>query len=391
MKYNEKDIEFANQILTRRNELDNELVEAWMSNPLHVEMLKEFVAIREEYTNWDFEIIKGEERERLQRAITRKKKRQLVMRWSVAASVILCVALSALYLWNDSDWFFEQKFPQHVNLDQSKIAGVELILADGKRVLLDGSGRQIQDHGVSGIKDDSLQGLTYVQAKALDEKVTVVLYNTLKVPTGGFYQLEVSDGTRVWLNAESELRFPVQFGTGEREVYLKGEAYFDVRKDVARRFIVHLKESNVTVLGTSFNIKAYGDEDYIYTTLVEGKVRFTSEKEHEEVTLRPGMQSVLNLKSGKTELKEVEVEQFTAWRQGRFVFPSTTLGDLMCQLKRWYDIDVVYLSPEAKGYEFRGAINRDMDLKNVLAIVEKTSNVVFDINGRTIKVTIKNE
>ena len=391
MKYNEKDIEFANQILTRRNKLDNELVEAWMSNPLHVEMLKEFVAIREEYTNWDFEIIKGEERERLQRAITRKKKRQLVMRWSVAASVILCVALSALYLWNDSYWAFEQKFPQHVNLDQSKIAGVELILADGKRVPLGGSGRQIQDHGVSGIKDDSLQGLTYVQAKALDEKVTEVLYNTLKVPTGGFYQLELSDGTRVWLNAESELRFPVQFGTGEREVYLKGEAYFDVRKDVTRRFIVHLKESNVTVLGTSFNIKASGDEDYIYTTLVEGKVRFTSEKEHEEVTLRPGMQSVLNLKSGKTELKEVEVEQFTAWRQGRFVFPSTTLGDLMCQLKRWYDIDVVYLSPEAKGYEFRGAINRDMDLKNVLAIVEKTSNVVFDINGRTIKVTIKNE
>ena len=391
MKYNEKDIEFANQILTRRNKLDNELVEAWMSNPLHVEMLKEFVAIREEYTNWDFEIIKGEERERLQRAITRKKKRQLVMRWSVAASVILCVALSALYLWNDSDWFFEQKFPQQANWEQGKLAEVELILADGKRVPLGGSGRQIQDHGVSGIKDDSLQGLTYVQAKALDEKVTVVLYNTLKVPTGGFYQLELSDGTRVWLNAESELRFPVQFGTGEREVYLKGEAYFDVRKDVTRRFIVHLKESNVTVLGTSFNIKAYGDEDYIYTTLVEGKVRFTSEKEHEEVTLRPGMQSVLNLKSGKTELKEVEVEQFTAWRQGRFVFPSTTLGDLMCQLKRWYDIDVVYLSPEAKGYEFRGAINRDMDLKNVLAIVEKTSNVVFDINGRTIKVTIKNE
>ena len=389
MKYNEKDIEFANQILTRRNELDNELVEAWMSNPLHVEMLKEFVAIREEYTNWDFEIIKGEERERLQRAITRRKKRHLVMRWSVAASVILCVALSALYLWNDSDCFFEQKFPQQANWEQSKLAEVELILADGKRVPLGGSGRQIQDHGVSGIKDDSLQGLTYVQAKALDEKVTVVLYNTLKVPTGGFYQLELSDGTRVWLNAESELRFPVQFGTGEREVYLKGEAYFDVRKDVARRFIVHLKESNVTVLGTSFNIKAYGDEDYIYTTLVEGKVRFTSEKEHEEVTLRPGMQSVLNLKSGKTELKEVEVEQFTAWRQGRFVFPSTTLGDLMCQLKRWYDIDVVYLSPEAKGYEFRGAINRDMDLKNVLAIVEKTSNVVFDINGRTIKVTIK--
>ena len=391
MKYSEKDIEFANQILTRRNELDNGLVEAWMSDPEHVEMLKEFVAIREEYTYRDFEVIKSEERERLYQAINRRKKHQLVTRWSVAASVVLCVALSVLYLWNDSYWAFEQKFPQQANLSQHKMANVELILADGKRVLLNGSGRQIQDHGVSGIKDDSLQGLTYVQAKALDDSVTEVLYNTLKVPTGGFYQLELSDGTRVWLNAESELRFPVQFGSGEREVFLKGEAYFEVQKDTSRRFVVHLKEANVTVLGTSFNIKAYGDEDYIYTTLVEGKVCFTSEKENEEVTLRPGMQSVLNLKSGKTELKEVEVEQFTAWRQGRFVFPSTTLGDLMCQLKRWYDIDVVYLAPEAKGYEFRGAINRDMDLKNVLAIVEKTSNVIFDINGRTIKVTIKSK
>lgn len=298
MKYSEKDIEFANQILTRRNELDNGLVEAWMSDPEHVEMLREFVAIREEYTNWNFEVVKGEERERLHQAISRKKKRQLVMRWSVAASVVLCVALSVLYLWNDSYWAFEQKFPQQVNLTQHKMANVELILADGKRVLLDGSGRQIQDHGVSGIKDDSLQGLTYVQAKALDENVTEVLYNTLKVPTGGFYQLELSDGTRVWLNAESELRFPVQFGTGEREVYLKGEAYFDVRKDVARRFIVHLKESNVTVLGTSFNIKAYGDEDYIYTTLVEGKVRFTSEKEHEEVTLQTGDAKCFELEIG---------------------------------------------------------------------------------------------
>ena len=189
MKYSEKDIEFANQILTRRNELDNGLVEAWMSDPEHVEMLREFVAIREEYTNWNFEVVKGEERERLHQAISRKKKRQLVTRWSVAASVVLCVALSVLYLWNDSYWAFEQKFPQQVNLTQHKMANVELILADGKRVLLDGSGQQIQDHGVSGIKDDSLQGLTYVQAKALDKNVTEVLYNTLKVPTGGFYQL----------------------------------------------------------------------------------------------------------------------------------------------------------------------------------------------------------
>ncbi len=391
MKYNENDIEFANQLLTRRNELNNEQVKAWMDDGEHVEMLKEFVAIREECTNWNFDARRAEEWKRLCQVMHRRKKRQLVMRWSVAASVILFLGVSVLYLWNNFDSVSDPNFFQQVSLEKSETQNVELILANGECVPLNGSGRQIRDYNVSGIKDDSLQGLTYVQAKVLDENVTEVLYNTLKVPTGGFYQLELSDGTRVWLNAESELKFPVRFGVGEREVYLKGEAYFDVQKDTSRHFVVYLKESNVTVLGTSFNIKAYGDEDYIYTTLVEGQVRFTSEKEHEELTLQPGMQSVLNLKSGKTELKKVEVEQFTAWRQGRFVFPSTTLEDLMNQLKRWYDIDVIYLVPEVKGYEFRGAINRDMDLKNVLAIVEKTSNVIFDIEGRTIKVTIKSK
>ena len=172
-------------------------------------------------------------------------------------------------------------------------------------------------------------------------------------------------------------------------MYLKGEAYFDVKRDTARRFVVHLNESNVAVLGTSFNIKAYGDENYIYTTLVEGRVCFTAEKDQQQVTLKPGMQSILNLASGKTELKEVDVEQYVAWRQGRFVFASTTLEDLMSQLKRWYDIDVEYVVPDVKRYEFRGAINRDMNLMDVLSIVEKTSNVIFNVQGRTIKVATK--
>ena len=389
MKYNDEDIEFASQILTHRENLPDEQVKSWMSEPEHVELLKEFVAIRGEYSNLNFEMAKAEEYARLQKVVDSRKRHQRVIRWSVAASIALCLVLSVWYLLEDSYLAKERKLPLQAKIVKSEKADVELILANGERVLLDGSGKMIEDLSVSGIKDDSLQGLTYLQAKAQQVKDTEILYNTLKVPTGGFYQLELSDGTRVWLNAESELRFPVQFVAGQRDVYLKGEAYFDVRRDTARRFVVHLNESNVTVLGTSFNIKAYGDENYIYTTLVEGRVRFTSEKDQQQVTLKPGMQSVLDLASGKTELKEVDVEQFVAWRQGRFVFASTTLEDLMCQLKRWYDIDVEYVVPGVKRYEFRGAINRDMDLMDVLSIVEKTSNVIFDVQGRTIKVATK--
>mgnify|MGYP000049204363 CR=1 FL=1 len=329
-----------------------------------------------------------------ERALSKLKNRKQVKRrgilsWIAAASVVVIGGVSA--------WILLSQEPDVDNLSvtekfESGKAIVTLEMASGLKYRLDTLSSVVRNNRVNVAFDNNDGVLKIKEQDSLADGATKEIgYNTVNVPYGGTYTVELCDGTKVYLNSGTTLEFPSRFDGKVRSVILKGEAYFDVRKDVARRFIVHLKESNVTVLGTSFNIKAYGDEDYIYTTLVEGKVRFTSEKEHEEVTLRPGMQSVLNLKSGKTELKEVEVEQFTAWRQGRFVFPSTTLGDLMCQLKRWYDIDVVYLSPEAKGYEFRGAINRDMDLKNVLAIVEKTSNVVFDINGRTIKVTIKNE
>ena len=389
MKYNEEDIEFASQILTRRENLSDEAVKMWMSDPEHVELLKEFGAIRGEYSDLNFEAVKAAEYARLRKAVDVRTRRQLVIRWSVAASIALCVVFSVWYLLDDSYLAVERKLPQQAEIMKSEKADVELILANGERVLLDGSGKMIEDLSVSGIKDDSLQGLTYLQAKAQQVNDTEVLYNTLKVPTGGFYQLELSDGTRVWLNAESELHFPVQFIGEQRDVYLKGEAYFDVKRDTARRFVVHLNESNVAVLGTSFNIKAYGDENYIYTTLVEGRVCFTAEKDQQQVTLKPGMQSILNLASGKTELKEVDVEQYVAWRQGRFVFASTTLEDLMSQLKRWSDIDVEYVVPDVKRYEFRGAINRDMNLMDVLSIVEKTSNVIFNVQGRTIKVATK--
>lgn len=388
MKYKEKDIEFANQILTRRDELDDDEVRVWMDDPEHAEMLKEFAAIQGLYVHVDFEKDRAGEYARFERVTGGRSHRRIVIWSSVAASVILMIGLYFSWILGGSEGISPLGLAEQTGSFKPGTNAVELILDNGEKVVLDGKGKSIENHVVSGIQDDSLRGLTYARAQVNESEE--LIYNTLKVPTGGFYQLELADGTKVWLNSESELRFPVRFTADDRNVYLKGEAYFQVKKNEGKPFTVFLNESNVTVLGTSFNIKAYKDEENIYTTLVEGSVRFSVEKGGEPVVLHPGMQSVWNVESGKTEVKKVDVNQFIAWRDGRFVFPSTTLEELMMQLKRWYNIEVEFQAPEVRRYEFRGAISRDMELANVLSLVEKTSNVVFIVCGRKINVAIKN-
>jgi fecR protein len=388
MKYKEKDIEFANQILTRRSELDDDEVRMWMDDPEHAEILKEFAAIQGLYVHVDFEKDRIEEYARFERVTGGRSHRRIVVWSSVAASVILMVGLYFSWMLGSSGEVSPLGLAGQAESFKPGTNAVELILDNGEKVVLDGKAKSIANHAVSGIQDDSLRGLTYARVQVNESEE--LIYNTLKVPTGGFYQLELADGTKVWLNSESELRFPVRFAAGGRDVYLKGEAYFQVKKNEGKPFTVFLNESSVTVLGTSFNIKAYKDEENIYTTLVEGSVRFSVEKGGEPVVLHPGMQSVWNVESGKTEVKKVDVNQFIAWRDGRFVFPSTTLEELMMQLKRWYNIEVEFEVPEVRRYEFRGAISRDMELANVLSLVEKTSNVVFIVHGRKINVAIKN-
>ena len=374
MKHREEDIEFANQILAHRNKLDDGQVEKWMDEPGHVELLKELSTLHGQYVHVDFEKERAKEYARFEKAIGGKSRRRIMTWSSVAASIILLLGWYVTWMAGGLSGERSIGLVEQAGSFKPGSNAVELILDNGEKVVLDGKGKRIGNDVVSGIRDDSLRGLTYVQAQVNESEELV--YNTLKVPTGGFYQLELADGTKVWLNSESELRFPVRFAMNGR--------------DTMSPFRVYLNESSVTVLGTSFNIKAYKDEENIYTTLVEGSVRFSEERGGEQIVLQPGMQSVWNVESGKTEVKEVDVNQFIAWRDGRFVFPSTTLEELMHQLKRWYDIEVKYQAPEVRRYEFRGAINRDMDLRKVLSLVEKTSNVIFNVQGRKIYVAIKN-
>lgn len=385
MRYNDEDIEFANLILTNRESLDDAEVDTWMEDPEHVKLLKEFATAYQVRVDMDFNRDKNKEFVRLEKDIYERKSRRMTLRWSVAASVILLIGL-----------FVGRAVTEWRNLDEVRVlaetersvpgAKAELILSTGERVVLDQKNVAIESVKEMGIRNDSVSGLNYATAKVEGEEIA---YNTIRVPVGGFYQLTLADGTRVWLNSMTDLRYPVNFTGTSREVYLKGEAYFEVNRDTSKPFIVRLEGSSVTVLGTSFNVKAYEDESNIYTSLVKGAVRFTSDKGGKQVELKPGMQCAWNSVSGETEVREMDLEQFVSWKDGKFVFELITLDGMMRQLKRWYDIDVIYLDEKVKTYEFWGTIDRNMDLDKVLAIVAKVSNVTFEVQGKTVSVMMK--
>jgi len=182
------------------------------------------------------------------------------------------------------------------------------------------------------------------------------------------------------------LKYPVRFVGGKREVYLKGEGYFQVSKDSCRQFIVHLQNSEITVLGTAFNVSAYEDEAHVYTTLEEGRVVFYSRQNKQRILLKPGMQSDMEVATGKTVVSEVDPSLYSAWIEGRFVFQSLDLESILRQLQRWYDFEVFFQQQEVKNYRFRGVLSRDMDIRQALDIIEETTDLKFDIKGKTILV-----
>ena len=258
----------------------------------------------------------------------------------------------------------------------------ELVLPNGeRRVLGDGKVRVVSDScGEMRTENRTL----IVELGGQETKKAE--YYTLNVPYGEKYSIVLPDGTKVFLNAASELKYPVEFMGDRRVVDLDGEAYFEVHKDNQRPFVVRTKGAEVCVLGTSFNVNTYGDDGRIYTTLVNGSVRVLSVKNGQEKVLTPGMQGVMNMQTGQLMVREVDVESYVAWREGRFVFRTMTLDLIMQQLQRWYDFEVFYQNLELKDYEFRGVIKRDMDLDKVLSVIKATTNVDFEVKGKVITI-----
>lgn len=307
------------------------------------------------------------------------------MRKLAAASLIGLLALGS-YFWLKPDKNIGTAQNKTVK-ERSKPVGNDvapggnkamLMLADGSTIVLDEAqdGALVQQGNTKVIK---LKGrLAYNTSKSGSAEI---LYNTISTPRGGEYQVELPDGTRVWLNAASSLRFPTAFSGKERRVEITGEAYFEVAKNKAVPFVVKVQNAEVQVLGTHFNIMGYSEEAELQTTLLEGSVKFVSGGVNRR--LKPGQQSLL-AKSGQISIdNNVDVEEVVAWKNGLFHFESEEIETVMRQLSRWYDVEVIYQTKKINDL-FYADIPRNTKLSDVLKALELTGKVHFDIEGKKI-------
>ncbi|MDY3034469.1 MAG: FecR domain-containing protein [Odoribacter sp.] len=299
---------------------------------------------------------------------------------AVAAVVVLVIGCSALwqvFYWQKNDSGDRSLVAQRSG-DMNK---VELVLSNGSTVFLgesDNLGDVNEEGAVIQAKKDAVH---YVDNEGNNE----VKYNTLRVPRGAEYELVLADGTSVWLNAESEITYPVTFKGDMREVTLKGEAFFDVAKDAAHPFIVHIKDFDVRVTGTKFNVRNYADMPSS-ATLAEGEVQL--EKEGEVTILQPGQQAALI--DGKIEVKEVDLEEAIAWRYNSFCFKHQSLELLLNELARWYNLEIFYMNPSLKTLHFTAWFSRGNSVAEVIEKLERTQKIRLELKGNTLIVKSNN-
>ena len=261
-----------------------------------------------------------------------------------------------------------------------------LTLGDGSKIILDDAQNGIlANQGGNSVLKAAEGELIYSfteepVSKSTDKAGEQVIYNTIETPKGGKFQVRLPDGSKVWLNAASSLRFPTSFSGPKRQVELKGEAYFEVAHDESKLFEVNTRNQVVQVLGTHFNINAYADEPSINTTLLEGSVRVSDVRTNISQLLKPGEQSQLTEHIEVINVKNTA--EAVAWKEGYFQFNEADIETVMRQLERWYDVEVKY-EGEVPVYRFGGEIERSLSLLQVLKILEKTK-VHFRLEGREV-------
>lgn len=260
--------------------------------------------------------------------------------------------------------------------------GALLTLADGKQIVLDS-----MPNGVISVEGNSQAfvangKLDYRTLQLAGQQATTV-YNTISTPLGRQYRVQLSDGTNVWLNAASSIKFPTVFSGKERIVEVSGEAYFEVVHNSKIPFKVKADSQVIEDLGTHFDVKAYSDEAVVKTTLIEGAVSISTPTQH--TTLRPGEQA--STTSGNIDVTKVDVDEVMAWKSGFFAFDDANLGDIMRQLSRWYNVSVEYHNAEHNGQRFTGKIDRSLPLTDVLSGL-KFSKAHFKIDENERKIIV---
>lgn len=309
--------------------------------------------------------------------------------WKYVAAGILLVGLATSYFLFRSSQSGLAGNPPIRDVAPGK-QGAELILGDGRTVVLDSLGNglvAVQGHAEVVLQNGELTYSSSLETPGSSSEGSVY-YNTMRTPRGRQFQMQLSDGTRVWLNAASSIRFPAYFTHNSREVQVTGEIYLEVKPDQNKPFIVHYsagpegRKGKVEVLGTSFNINAYEDEPEITTTLTEGSVRVSSGQL--AMVLSPGSQAVIPLTRNDSALfiRTVNVDQVVAWKNGVFNFHQTSLPSAMRQIARWYDVDVVY-EKGLPDIQFAGKIQRNLSLMQIIKGLED-EEVHFRIEGKKL-------
>jgi len=306
------------------------------------------------------------------------RRRMPVWKYTAAAAIVI---LGSFALYSSLQHILDKKEPLVYHNDV--LPGGDkatLILADGSQIALDHktAGRLATQGSISIEKEANGQIVYLIRGNG--EKQIQQL-NTLATPAGGKFSLILSDGSKVWLNASSSIKFPVAFARDSRRVEVVGEAYFEIEKDTTRPFYVKNGSSEIKVLGTHFNVMAYPDEYRSELTLLEGAVQFSKDG-HTEL-LKPGKQILFAESNSQTKQVDANIEEVMAWRNDLFVFNNTSIDEIMKELVRWYDVKIKY-EGEKPDISFTGIIPRNANVSKVLKALELTGDVAFGIENKVI-------
>ena len=313
------------------------------------------------------------------------KRRMRRWHWGYAAAIfVLCVVGIGI-------WMNEREEAGVTEIAQTTIepgkAKALLVLGDGREIELSNQNvnKVLEESGIVVVNDSSR--IEYNRNAGGGDKEVM---NKIIVPTGGEYNLILSDGTWVYLNAESVITYPQKFVGEKREVTLEGEAYFQVTASKERPFVVKTKDMDVLVTGTEFNVKAYPDESNVQTTLLRGKVAvFAGIDKKEKIEIKPNQQAEWSRENVKLQVREVDPDLFVAWKNGHFIFRQDRLENIMKTLARWYDMEVVYLDESIKNMAFAGKLDRSEDITPILNVLRATDKLTVEVNGKRIVLGVK--
>ena len=313
----------------------------------------------------------------IDRTVARKKRQRRVVRLGSAASILVVICFSIFFIARK-----ETGTPSPmVNALPFLSDQIQLTLSSGEVIpIISGRDFEINEDSLASILNKG-NTLIYTPGKSSKQ----VEYNTITVPPGGEYAIVLSDGSKVHLNSGSELRYPISFADSGRDVYLSGEAFFEIHHDSTRQFTVTTGDLKAIVLGTAFNIKSYPQQDLIMTTLEEGSLKIVLPQEEHVMT--PGTQVRYAKSTGSADIRQVETELYTSWKEGYYFFKQMKLEEIMSTISIWYNLDIVYEHDESKQMLFSGQLKRFDNFRELLDNFEMTNTVKFKIEGK--KITIR--